>query len=415
MEYGTGAIMAVPAHDERDFAFARAHDLPIRPVILPAGIEGVDPDAMKEAFVAEGVMVNSGPFDGEASPASISKVTAWLDEQDRGRASVTYRLRDWLISRQRYWGAPIPIIHCEDCGEVAVPEDQLPVLLPDDVDFRPGGESPLAGNRAFVDVECPSCGKPARRETDTMDTFVDSSWYFFRYCSPHESTAAFDPAAVAAWMPVAQYTGGVEHATLHLMYSRFFTKVLNDMGLISFSEPFPKLMNQGQVIYGGAAMSKSKGNIVEPMPLVERWGADTMRLTMLFAGPFEDDIDWKLIAPDPGRRPAMNAWLGRVFKAAEDAAGAGSSDFSAANFSGSAGVASEVCAVGASVSGIATAAVMSGAFSATGGSTRSRASVGGSLCWTNTGSGGTRRDGMLANCSWAARNSAATMPSSSSL
>ncbi len=319
MEYGTGAIMAVPAHDERDFLFARAHDLPVRIVIQPEGAS-LDAEAMTEAFEAEGVMVNSGPFDREASPGSIATVAAWLDEEGRGRASVTYRLRDWLISRQRYWGAPIPIVHCAACGEVPVPEEQLPVLLPEDVDFRPGGESPLARNEGFVNADCPRCGIPARRDTDTMDTFVDSSWYYLRYCSPHDGERAFDPAAVARWMPVSQYTGGVEHAILHLLYSRFFTKVLHDMGLVPFSEPFPRLMNQGQVIYGGASMSKSKGNIVEPMPIVERWGADTMRLTMLFAGPFEDDIDWKLVAPDPDRPPGVYGWLGRVWRAVHDAA-----------------------------------------------------------------------------------------------
>ena len=322
MEYGTGAIMAVPAHDERDFAFARAHGIPVRPVIQPEGIE-LDGDAMTEAHVAEGVMTHSGPFDGERSPGSIAKVATWLAEQGRGEATVTYRLRDWLISRQRYWGAPIPIIHCPSCGEVAVPEEDLPVLLPEDVDFTPGGDSPLARHPTWKHVACPSCGGEATRDTDTMDTFVDSSWYYLRYCSPHDETRAFDPEAVERWMPVAQYTGGVEHAILHLLYSRFFTKVLHDMGLVSFTEPFPRLMNQGQVIYGGASMSKSKGNIVEPMPIVERWGADTMRLTMLFAGPFEDDIDWKLIAGDPDRPPGVYAWLGRVWRAVHDAAGVG--------------------------------------------------------------------------------------------
>jgi len=233
---------------------------------------------------------------------------------------VTFRLRDWLISRQRYWGAPIPIVHCPDHGEVAVPDDELPVLLPDDVDFRPGGESPLARHPSWKDTTCPTCGKAASRDTDTMDTFVDSSWYYFRYCSPGDEGSAFEPASVARWMPVSQYTGGVEHAILHLLYSRFFTKVLHDMGLVSFTEPFPRLMNQGQVIYGGASMSKTKGNIVEPMPVVERWGADTMRLMMLFASPFEDDIDWKLIAGDPDRRPGVTSWLGRVFAAAGEAA-----------------------------------------------------------------------------------------------
>jgi leucyl-tRNA synthetase len=318
MEYGTGAIMAVPAHDERDFAFARAHGVPVRPVIQPED-SPLDGYTMAEAYTGEGVMANSGVFDGERSPGSIAKVAEWLDEQGRGEATVTFRLRDWLISRQRYWGAPIPIVHCPSCGEVAVPEDQLPVLLPDEVDFTPGGDSPLARHPSWKQVECPKCGGDAERDTDTMDTFVDSSWYFFRYCSPAFEGGAFDPQAVARWMPVSQYTGGVEHAILHLMYSRFFTKVLHDMGLVSFSEPFPRLMNQGQVIYDGAAMSKSLGNIVEPMPVVERWGADTMRLTMLFAGPFEDDIDWKLIAPDPDRPPGVYAWLGRVWRAVCDA------------------------------------------------------------------------------------------------
>jgi len=311
MEYGTGAVMGVPAHDQRDFEFARAHGLLVRVVVQPEG-EARVAEAMTEAYDHEGVMVNSGPFDGVRSPESIAAVTRWLEEQGRGRDAVTYRLRDWLISRQRYWGAPIPIIHCQEHGEVAVPEADLPVLLPEDVDFRPGGESPLARHEGFVNVACPTCGKPARRDTDTMDTFVDSSWYYLRYCSPQETVGPFDPDRVAWWMPVDQYTGGVEHAILHLLYSRFFTKVLHDMGMVRFTEPFPRLMNQGQVIFGGASMSKSKGNLVEAMPFVERWGSDALRLTILFAGPFGDDIDWKLIAPALDRRSAMNAWLGRV-------------------------------------------------------------------------------------------------------
>jgi leucyl-tRNA synthetase len=318
MEYGTGAVMGVPAHDQRDFEFARAHDVPIRVVVQPEG-EQRDPATMTEAYDHDGVMVNSGPFDGVRSPESIEQVTAWLEEQGKGRPAVTYRLRDWLISRQRYWGAPIPIVHCPEHGEVAVPDDQLPVLLPDDVDFRPGGESPLARHQGFVNTVCPICGEPAKRDTDTMDTFVDSAWYYYRYCSPKEETRPFDPAEVDRWMPVDQYIGGVEHAILHLLYCRFFTKVLFDMGMVGFTEPMLRLMNQGQVIFGGASMSKSKGNIVEPMPLVERWGADTMRLNILFAGPFEDDIDWKLIAPDPDRRPGVTTWLGRVFAAVGDA------------------------------------------------------------------------------------------------
>jgi leucyl-tRNA synthetase len=318
MQYGTGAIMAVPGHDDRDFAFARQHGLPVRVVIQPDG-ETLDGDTMAEAYAGEGVIVNSGPFDGERTPATIGRVAEWLAQEGRGKPAVTFRLRDWLISRQRYWGPPIPIVHCPSCGEVAVPEADLPVLLPDDVDFQPGGESPLARHPSWSHVTCPKCGGEARRDTDTMDTFVDSSWYYFRYCSPGAEDAAFHRADVDRWMPVGQYTGGVEHAILHLLYSRFFTKVLYDMGMVGFTEPFPRLMNQGQVIYGGASMSKTKGNIVEPMPLVERWGADTMRLIMLFAGPFEDDIDWKLIAGDPEKRPGVHAWLGRVFSVVAEA------------------------------------------------------------------------------------------------
>jgi leucyl-tRNA synthetase len=318
MEYGTGAVMGVPAHDQRDFEFAKHHGLPIRVVIQPES-ERRDPATMIEAYDHEGAMVNSGPFDGLRSPEAIPEVIRWLEEKGKGRPAVTYRLRDWLISRQRYWGAPIPIIHCPEHGEVAVPDDQLPVMLPDDVDFTPGGESPLARHPTWKHTTCPTCGKDAVRDTDTMDTFVDSSWYFFRYCSPHEERQAFDPAKVAHWMPADQYTGGVEHAILHLLYSRFFTKVLKDMGMVSFSEPARRLLNQGQVIFGGASMSKSKGNVVEPMPLVERWGSDALRITMLFAGPFEDDIDWQLIEPDPNRRPAANAWLGRVHAAVWEA------------------------------------------------------------------------------------------------
>ena len=319
MGYGTGAIMAVPAHDQRDFDFARAHGVEIRPVIEPPG-EHLDGSAMTEAYTDEGVIVRSGPFDGRPTPASIGEVIAWLEAEGRGRGAVNFRLRDWLISRQRYWGPPIPIVHCPTCGEVAVPDDQLPVVLPDDVDFTPGGESPLARHPSWKDVSCPSCGGDAERDTDTMDTFVDSSWYFFRYCSPDAEDGPFRPDDVNRWMPVSQYTGGVEHAILHLLYSRFFTKVLYDLGMVGFTEPFPKLMNQGQVIYDGASMSKSKGNIVEPMPLVDRWGADTMRLTMLFAGPFEDDIDWKDVEPEPDKRPATHRWLGRVMTAVSDAA-----------------------------------------------------------------------------------------------
>src|ERR671923_546400 len=324
MEYGTGAVMGVPAHDQRDFEFAREHGLEIRVVIRPPDQER-DAAGMTEAYDHEGVMVDSGPFDGEPSPASIAKVSAWLEQQDMGEPSVTYRLRDWLISRQRYWGAPIPIIHCEEHGEVPVPRDELPVELPDDVDFRPGGESPLARHDRFVKAECPICGRDARRDTDTMDTFVDSSWYFMRYASPRYDQGPFRREDLERW-PVNQYTGGIEHAILHLLYARFFTKALYDAGMVPYLEPFPRLMNQGQVIYDGASMSKTKGNLVMPMPLIERWGADTMRLIMLFAGPFEDDIDWKLIAGDPDRRPGVHHWLGRVFAAVDDAAERGGAE-----------------------------------------------------------------------------------------
>ncbi|MFN2642590.1 MAG: leucine--tRNA ligase [Actinomycetota bacterium] len=308
MEYGTGAVMGVPAHDQRDFEFARQYGLPIRIVIAPPGKQ-LDPEAMTEAWPHDGVMMNSGPFDGRSSDGIIAAVTQWLEEQGLGKQDVNYRLRDWLLSRQRYWGAPIPIIHCPACGEVAVPEDQLPVLLPDDVDFSPQGESPLAKHEGFMHVSCPRCGGDARRDADTMDTFVDSSWYFLRYLSPNDGSQAFSMPEAAAWMPVSQYTGGIEHAILHLLYSRFFTKVLHDMDLVPFVEPFINLMNQGQVIMEGAAMSKSKGNLVAPAEIIDSFGADTARATMMFAGPFEADVDWADVSPQ-----GMYRWLSRVWR-----------------------------------------------------------------------------------------------------
>ncbi|MFN2544191.1 MAG: leucine--tRNA ligase [Actinomycetota bacterium] len=320
MEYGTGAVMGVPGHDQRDFEFAREQSLPVRVVISPGGTD-LDPSTMTEAYPHDGVMVNSGPFDGTPSMDSVERVTVWLEERGLGRHAVSFRLRDWLISRQRYWGCPIPIIHCPSCGEVPVPEADLPVLLPDEVDFTPRGEPPLATNEEFLKVSCPRCGGAARRETDTMDTFVDSSWYFLRYCSVPDPHLAFDPDAVATWMPVSQYTGGIEHAILHLLYSRFVTKVLHDVGMVPFTEPFTKLLNQGMVVYAGAAMSKSRGNVVEPMPLVDKWGADTIRLTMLFAGPFEDDVDWMYVSPD-----GVHRWLRRVWRAVHEAAAREGSD-----------------------------------------------------------------------------------------
>jgi leucyl-tRNA synthetase len=313
MEYGTGAVRGVPGHDQRDFEFARTHGLEVRVVIRPEG-EVLRAEDLTEAYPHEGVMVSSGPFDGTPSPGSIGEVTRWLEERGKGKAAVSYRLRDWLISRQRYWGAPIPIVHCPACGEVPVPDEDLPVILPEDVDFSPTGESPLAGHAPFVNVDCPRCGRSAERETDTMDTFVDSSWYYYRYCSPHEEERAFDPVAAARWLPVNQYTGGIEHAILHLLYSRFFTKVLHDMGMVPFREPFPRLLNQGMVIMQGSKMSKSRGNLVEPAPVIEEWGADTLRVTMLFAGPVDDDIDWATVSP-----AGVHAWLGRVWRAVHDA------------------------------------------------------------------------------------------------
>ncbi len=287
MEYGTGALMAVPAHDGRDHAFAKAFGLPIREVV--AGGE----DVQEEAYVGDGPLVNSDErFDGLPNREALTAIVAWLDGEGRGHASVNYRLRDWLISRQRYWGCPIPIVHCDGCGLVPVPADALPVVLPEIEDYQPKGRSPLAAAEDWVAVPCPRCGAPARRETDTMDTFVDSSWYFLRYCDPHNDQAAWNPAAVGAWMPVDQYIGGVEHAILHLLYARFFTKALADMGHLDVQEPFARLFTQGMITRGGAKMSKSKGNVVSPEDIVGRYGVDTARCYILFIGPPDQDADW---------------------------------------------------------------------------------------------------------------------------
>ncbi len=291
MDYGTGAIMAVPAHDERDFEFAKKFGLEIRRVVEPVGGEVAE----DEAFIAhsgEERLINSDGFDGMSSPEAIKAITEWLEEHGLGRPAINYRLRDWLVSRQRYWGAPIPIVYCDKCGIVPLPEDQLPVLLPDIEDYAPKGKSPLASSDEFVNATCPRCGGPARRETDTMDTFVDSSWYFLRYCDPHNETAPWERPIVDYWMPVDQYIGGVEHAILHLMYARFFTKALADMNHLGFQEPFARLFTQGMITYGGAKMSKSKGNVISPSAYVERYGADTTRCYILFLGPPEDDADW---------------------------------------------------------------------------------------------------------------------------
>jgi leucyl-tRNA synthetase len=296
-EYGTGAIMAVPAHDQRDLDFARAYGIPVRTVVDTGG---PDPATSGIASPGDGTYVNSGELDELSDKtAGIAKIIARLEAEGLARGATIFRLRDWLLSRQRYWGAPIPIIHCERCGEVPVPDDQLPVELPDlrGPDLAPKGVSPLAAATDWVNTSCPRCGGPAKRDTDTMDTFVDSSWYFFRYCSPGYQEGPFDPADVRRWMPVDQYVGGVEHAILHLLYMRFFTKVLYDMGMVDFEEPMRRLLNQGQVINQGKAMSKTLGNGVDLGAQIDAFGVDAVRLTVVFAGPPEEDIDWADVSP----------------------------------------------------------------------------------------------------------------------
>jgi leucyl-tRNA synthetase len=322
-DYGTGAIMAVPAHDQRDLDFARKFGLPVR-VVLDTGRP--DPAQTGEATPGEGTLINSGPLDGQSKHDAIATIIETLGEQGLGRAAVSYRLRDWLVSRQRFWGAPIPIVYCEGCGEVAVPDDQLPVLLPDlrGQDLAPKGSSPLAAATDWVTTECPKCGGPAKRDTDTMDTFVDSSWYFLRYCSPHFEHGPFDVDAVRRWSPVDLYIGGVEHAILHLLYSRFFVKVLHDMRMLDFVEPFTALVNQGQVINQGKAMSKSLGNGVDLGRQLSEHGVDAIRLTMIFASPPEDDIDWADVHPE-----ALVRFLARVYRVAAEVAAAGAAPGSA--------------------------------------------------------------------------------------
>jgi leucyl-tRNA synthetase len=307
MDYGTGAIMAVPAHDQRDLDFARTYDLPVR-LVVDTGAE-LDDATMTEAAAGEGTIVNSPGIDGLDWREAKVRITAQLADEGLGEPAVNYRIRDWLVSRQRFWGPPIPIIHCERCGAVPVPDEELPVLLPEaeEIDFTPGGGSPLARHPSFSKVDCPRCDGPAERDTDTLDTFVDSSWYFLRYCSPNRDDVPFDRAAVRRWMPVDQYTGGVEHAILHLLYARFFTKALHDLGLLDFVEPFTRLKSQGMVLAEGAKMSKSRGNVIEPGDVVAEFGADTLRATMLFAGPIEDDIDWADVSP-----AGMFKWLSRL-------------------------------------------------------------------------------------------------------
>ncbi len=307
-DYGTGAIMAVPGQDQRDWDFATTHDLPIvRTVQPPDGWEG-------DAFTGEGPAINSAnesvSLDGLEIDEAKRTIIGYLEEQGSGRGAVNFRLRDWLLSRQRFWGCPIPVVHCPDCGEVDVPEDQLPVVLPElkGADLKPKGVSPLAAAEDWVNVDCPRCGGPAKRDSDTMDTFVDSSWYFLRYCSPHDETAAFDVDQVRTWMPAEQYVGGVEHAVLHLMYSRFFTKVLFDMDLVDFTEPFSALLNQGVVINQGKKMSKSLGNGVNLGDQLADFGVDAVRLTLVFAGPPEDNIDWADVSPAGSLRFLQRAW-----------------------------------------------------------------------------------------------------------
>jgi leucyl-tRNA synthetase len=291
MEYGTGAVMAVPAHDQRDFLFAKRYGLPIKVVIQPLEGGMLTSASLEAAFEADGRLVDSGPFTGQTSQGAREEIAHWLEREGLGKASVQYRIRDWCISRQRYWGAPIPVIYCDRCGIQPVPEGDLPVTLPMDVGFQ-GSGSPLAAHAAFVAASCPACRGPARRETDTMDTFVESSWYFDRYACPDFDEGMLDPERVRYWMPVDQYIGGIEHAVLHLLYSRFYTKVLRDLGWLPVDEPFVKLLTQGMVIKDGAKMSKSKGNVVDPDEMIRRYGADTTRLFSLFAAPPERDLEW---------------------------------------------------------------------------------------------------------------------------
>jgi leucyl-tRNA synthetase len=315
MEYGTGAVMAVPAHDERDYDFAKVFDLPIRQVVQPAEGQEVASDAAYVEHSEGERLVNSGQFDGMTSPEAIEKITAWLEEQGKGKPAVNYRLRDWLVSRQRYWGCPIPILYCDECGMVPVPEDQLPVLLPDVEDYAPKGKSPLAAAEDWVNTTCPKCGGAARRETDTLDTFVDSSWYFLRYLDANNDEECWANEVADYWMPVDQYIGGIEHAILHLLYARFFVKALHDIGKLEASEPFANLFTQGMITRDGAKMSKSRGNVISPQQYIERYGADTARAYILFIGPPDQDADWS----DEGVE-GVHRFLGRLWRLSHEAA-----------------------------------------------------------------------------------------------
>ena len=306
-DYGTGAIMAVPAHDQRDLDFARAMNLPVT-VVVETGEE--DPNVSGIATIGDGVLVNSGALNGMNKADAIAAINSQLEKDGLGKAARNYRLRDWLVSRQRYWGTPIPIIHCPSCGEVAVPADQLPLTLPsaEGLDLKPKGTSPLGAATDWVNVKCPKCGADAKRDTDTMDTFVDSSWYYLRYPSSTNHDEPFSKKDLQTWLPVDQYVGGVTHAILHLLYSRFFTKVLNDMGMLDFNEPFTRLLNQGMVVMDGSAMSKSRGNLVRLSDELEHHGVDAIRLSMVFAGPPEDDVDWSDVSPSGSVKFLSRAW-----------------------------------------------------------------------------------------------------------
>jgi leucyl-tRNA synthetase len=315
LEYGTGAVMAVPAHDQRDYDFAKAFGLPIRQVVQPPEGTEMPEDGAYVSHTEGETLVNSGEFTGMLATDAKQAIVEWLDRQGRGHATVSYRLRDWLLSRQRYWGCPIPIVYCTQCGMVPVPEDQLPVELPDISDYKPKGRSPLAAAEDWVRTTCPQCGGEARRETDTMDTFVDSSWYFLRYCDARNDEAAWARQAVDRWMPVDQYIGGVEHAILHLLYARFFCKALTDLGHLDVQEPFARLFTQGMITKDGAKMSKSKGNVVSPRELVDRYGADTARAYILFIGPPDQDADWRESGVE-----GMFRFLSRLWRTCAEAA-----------------------------------------------------------------------------------------------
>ena len=314
MSYGTGAVMAVPAHDQRDFDFAKKYNLSIKPVIQPKDKKDeLKADDLEEAYEDEGTLINSGQYNGLKTDEAFEKIADHMEKENIGERKTNYRLRDWLISRQRYWGTPIPIVYCKECGIMPIQEDDLPVELPEDVEFKPTGESPLKEVNDFVNTTCPECGGPAERETDTMDTFVDSSWYFLRYADPKNEKMPFSKEKADSWLPVDQYIGGIEHAILHLLYARFFTKVLYDLDLVSKKEPFNNLLAQGMVLKDGAKMSKSKGNVVDPKEILEKYGADVTRLFMLFAAPPEKDLEWNEKGVEGAER-----FLNRVWRIASD-------------------------------------------------------------------------------------------------